>query len=188
MLLLPSQPGTTEPFAPSKNLQGYRELKLPGPPRRVRLGAMGMLLVAGELLGLAVYSTKLAPLVAPGLKTTPATMLFVFGIPIVLIAGAMFTVRMFRQGALIRTGAYSIGRVIFFRKSRSGLSRKKAIAYEFPVGRHKPMTGRGVDWTGKSSMDSSILVFYDPNDISRYVALCSTFWQVRTETGDFFRP
>jgi len=50
------------------------------------------------------------------------------------------------------------------------------------------MTGRGVDWTNEYKVDSSVLVFYDANDISKYVALCSTTWRVHSEDGLRIEP
>jgi hypothetical protein len=50
------------------------------------------------------------------------------------------------------------------------------------------MTGRGFDWSGNLTQGKPVIVFYDPADISRYVALGSTPWQVRTHSGEIFRP
>lgn len=114
-------------------------------------------------------------------------MLFLFAIPAFLAIAAKFTVQSFRHRGLLRTGSYSIGTVLAKEKPSLWSFGKSAIAFDFPVGGHKPMTGRGFDWTGKYSAHNPLLVFYDPSDISRYVAICSTPWRVPSHPGEVFR-
>jgi hypothetical protein len=120
--------------------------------------------------------------------TNDSQLLVVFAIPMLLTMAAKFMVQTLRHRTLLRSGCYSIGTVIAKQKPNLWSFGKSAVAFEFPVGGHKPMTGRGFDWTGKCSPGNPILVFYDPSDISRYVALRSTPWQVRTQLGEVFQP
>jgi len=50
------------------------------------------------------------------------------------------------------------------------------------------MMGRGTDWTRNYKSNKPVLVFYDPQDISRYVAFCSTGWRVRSTSGATLEP
>jgi hypothetical protein len=55
MLPLPLQPGTPEPFAPSKQLHAYRDLILQNPPRTVTLHSLGKLLLVVPLFMLWIF-------------------------------------------------------------------------------------------------------------------------------------
>lgn len=154
----------------------------------MRLGAHGMLVLAGQFLVLVVFPLDLVSMITTRWRPNPTRLLLFFGLPVIFVAGAIFISRIFQQRTLIRAGAYSVGRIISCQRRFTGRSRKAEIVYEFPVGGHKPMTGRGIDRTGKPAVDNPVLVFYDANDISRYVALCSTFWRVRTKDGKIFEP
>jgi len=50
------------------------------------------------------------------------------------------------------------------------------------------MTGRGIDLTDYYLKDMPVLVFYDPEDLSKHVAYCCTDWIVRLEDGTFLEP
>jgi hypothetical protein len=93
-----------------------------------------------------------------------------------------------RQRALLRTGTCCVGTIISQRKIGNGRHKQSEIIYQFPVGGHKPMTGRGIDGSKFYKLNMPVLVFYDPKDISRNVAICSTNWRVRTEAGYILEP
>jgi hypothetical protein len=188
MLPLPSQPGTPEPFAPSKQLLAYRNLKLQDPPRNVTLNSVGKLLLVVPLFMIWIFYLNLVAVLRHPWHTNEARLLLVFAIPVLLTIAAKFIVQALRHRKLLRTGSYSIGTVIAKQKPNLWSFGKSAIAFEFPVGGHKPMTGRGFDWTGKYSVNKPLLVFYAPSDISCYVALCSTPWRVPTHSGELSRP
>jgi hypothetical protein len=48
--------------------------------------------------------------------------------------------------------------------------------------------GRTRDRTDSYEKDMPILVFFDPEDISRNVAYCSTDWRVQTREGVWLEP
>ena len=108
---------------------------------------------------------------------------------VVLGFGLRAVLRAFWERKLLRFGACSTGTILTQQRTGGGLALKRPfIIYEFPVGGHKPMVGRGTDWTGNYKPNKPVVVFYDPQDISRYVAFCSTGWRVRTRTGTLFSP
>jgi hypothetical protein len=77
-----------------------------------------------------------------------------------------------------------VGRIIAQGMVRVGKHGKVSkINYLFSVGPGKPMSGHGIDDTSAFSKDMRVLVFYDPEDISRYVAYCSTYWRIQTDEG-----
>jgi hypothetical protein len=133
------------------------------------------------------YLTLVAVLRHPR-HTDPLQLLFLFAIPVLLAIAANFVVQCLRQRSLLQRGSYSVGAVLAKQKPGLWSFGKSAITFEFSVGGHKPMTGRGFDWTGKYSASKPLLVFFDPSDISRYVAACSTPWRVHLHSGDLFRP
>ena len=50
------------------------------------------------------------------------------------------------------------------------------------------MTGLGFDCTKTYTAGMSVIVFYDPDDISRNVAICCTGWRVQTLAGFTLEP
>jgi hypothetical protein len=187
MLPLPSQSDSPEPFRPSQQARSYRDLKLQDPPRTVTLSPVARPFLALPLLLLWFFYLNLVAVLRHPRETDPLQLLLLFSIPLVLAIVARFLVNSLGHRTLLRTGSWSIGTVLAKQKSSMWSFGKSAVAFDFSVGGHKPMTGRGFDWSGKLAPGKPILVFYDPSDISRYVALCSSFWQVRTHSGEIFR-
>jgi len=188
MLPLPTDPGAPEPFRPSQQLNAYRNLILQECPRMTSLSPIAKLALTLPLLLLWLFDVTLLNVLRHPRHTDPLQLLFLFGIPVLLAVAARFIVQSLGQRSLLQTGSYSIGTVIAKRKPSLWSFGKGVIAFEFPVGGHKPMTGRGFDWTGKYSANKPLVVFYDPSDISRYVAACSTPWRIRKHSGEIFRP
>jgi len=188
MLPLPTEPGAPDSFRPSQQRNLYRDLTLQDPPRNVTLSPVAKLALILPLFLLWIFYLNLVAVLRHPRQTDQLQLLFLFAIPVLLAIAAKFIVQSLRQRSLLRTGSYSIGTVLAKQKPSLWSFGKSAIAFEFSVGGHKPMTGRGFDWTGKYSANKPLLVFYDPSDISRYVAACSTPWRVRTHSGELFRP
>jgi hypothetical protein len=188
MLPLSTSPGVPEPFRPSQQRNAYRDLTLQAPPRNITLNPIAKLALILPLFLLWLFYINLVAVLRHPRHTDPLQLLFLFAIPVFLAIAAKFIVQSLRQRSLLRTGSYSIGTVLAKQNPSLWSFGKTAITFEFPVGGHKPMTGRGFDWTGKYSANKPLLVFYDPSDISFYVAVCSTPWRVRTQTGEIFRP
>jgi hypothetical protein len=188
MLPLPTEPGAPQSFRPGQRLNAYRNLILQDPPRDMTLSPFAKLALLIPLFLLWSFYLNLVAVIRHPRHTDQLQLLALFAIPVLLAVAARFIIKSIGQRSLLQTGSYSVGTVVA--KQRPGLWTlgKSAIAFEFPVGGHKPMTGRGFDWTGKSSANNPVIVFYDPNDISRYVAACSTPWRVRTQSGELFRP
>ena len=188
MATLPTGPGAAKAFRPGQRLNAYRNLMLQDPPRKVALNPMAKLALILPLFLLWIFYLNLVVVLRHPRQTDQLQLLALFAIPILLAVAARLIIKSMGERSLLQTGSYSIGTVVA--KQRPGLWSfgKSAIAFEFPVGGHKPMHGRGFDWTGKSSTNNPVIVFFDPNDISRYVAACSTPWRVRTQSGELFRP
>ena len=188
MLPLPTEPGAPQSFRPGQRLNAYRNLILQDPPRDMTLSPFAKLALIVPLFLLWIFYRNLVAVIRHPRHTDQLQLLALFAIPVLLAVAARFIIKSIGQRSLLQTGSYSVGTVVA--KQRPGLWTlgKSAIAFEFPVGGHKPMTGRGFDWAGKSSVNNPVIVFYDPNDISRYVAACSTPWRVRTQSGELFRP
>lgn len=188
MLPVPTEPGAPEPFRPSKQFHAYRDLQLQDPPRYVTLSPAAKLALIVPLFLLWIFYLNLVAVLRNPRQTDPLQLLFLFAIPVLLAIAAKFILQSLRQRSLLRHSSYSIGMVLAKQKPSLWSFGKSTIAFEFPVGGHKPMTGHGFDWTGKSSVNKPLLVFYDPSDISRHVAACSTPWRVRTHSGEIFKP
>jgi hypothetical protein len=153
------------------------------PPRLVTLALHGKLAAAALLFILWLFLWSCRPLLDRAGRANPVNILFFAIMLFVLLAfGLRAVLRAFWERKLLRFGACSTGTVLT--QQRIGnWARKSLIIYQFPVGGHKPMVGRGTDWTRNYKPNKPVVVFYDPQDISRYVAFCSTGWRVRTRTG-----
>jgi hypothetical protein len=163
--------------------------QLEPPPRHVELSLLGRIGAAGIAFFLVLLIRSFEPLLRNGRKIDPVDLAFfaavmVLGLPVV----SRMTVRSVLQRKLVKTGACSVGKVIFEQKTGGAIFKKTRVVFEFPVGGYKPMTGQGSDLTKSYKADAPVLVFYHANDISKYVALCSTVWRVRTKDGVLLEP
>jgi hypothetical protein len=116
---------------------------------------------------------------------------WLFPLLIVLSVSLFVFTEMFRElrnRPLLVKGECSSGKVISQRWVRSGRRKSNEIAYEFQVGGVMPMKGHGTDWTNQYCVNMPVLVFYDPDDISRNVAICCTRWRIRTREGILIEP
>jgi len=188
MASLPNGHGAAKPFRPGQRLNAYRNLMLQDPPRTVTLNPVAKLALILPLFLLWIFCLNLVVVLRHPRQTDQLQLLSLFAVPVLLTVAARFIVKSISQRSLLRTGSYSIGTVVARQKPGLWSFGKSAIAFEFPVGGHKPMSGRGFDWTGRSSSNNPVIVFYDPADISCYVAACSTPWRVCTKSGELFRP
>jgi len=166
-------------------LSGQLELS----PRHVELSLWGRIGGGGVALFLVLLIRSIEPLLQNGRHIDPVDLAFfvillVLGLPIAV----KMMVRSLLQRKLLQTGACSVGRVLFEQKTGGAIFKKARIVFEFPVGGHKPMTGQGSDLTKSYEVESPVLVFYNLNDISKYVAMCSTVWRVRTKEGVRLEP
>src|SRR5215469_11099978 len=163
--------------------------QLQKPPRQVELSLLGRMGAAGLAFFLAMLVWSFLPLVRNGRRVDPVDLVFfvamvVVGLPVAL----KMAVRSALQRKLLKSGACSVGKVAFEQKSGSAIFKRTRIVFEFPVGGHKPMTGQGSDLTKSYKAETPVVVFYDANDISKYVALCSTVWRARTINGEPLVP
>lgn len=162
--------------------------QVPPPPRAVALGLHGKLAAAALLLILWLFLWSCRPLFYRAGRTNSVDILFFAIMLLVVLAfGLRAAWRALWERKLLRFGACSTGKVVS--QQRIGnWARKSLIIYEFPVGGHKPMVGRDTDWTRNYKPNKPLVVFYDPQDISRYVAFCSTGWRVHTRNGALLEP
>lgn len=105
---------------------------------------------------------------------------------LVTIMSAMI-IQHFRELRLLQYGNCVMGRVVDKIKAGAGRRRRALIVYQFAVGPGKPMTAKGVDYKS-CSINSPVLVFFDPGRLESHVALCSTGWRVCDETSRPIEP
>ena len=162
--------------------------EVPAAPRAVILGLQGKLAAAALVFLFWLFLWSSRPLLDRSGRSNPIDILFFAIMLLVILAfGLRATLRAFWERKLLRLGACSTGKVISQQRIGNWV-RKSLIIYEFPVGGHKPMVGRGTDWTRNYTANKSLVVFYDAQDISRYVAFCSTGWRVRGRDGKALEP
>jgi hypothetical protein len=163
--------------------------QLEPPPRHVALSLLGRIGTGGIALFLVLLVRSIQPLLQNGRHIDPVDLAFFV---ILLVLGLPTAVRMIvwslLQRKLLQTGMSSVGNVVFEQRTGGAIFKKTRVVFEFPVGGHKPMTGQGSDLTKSYKADSPVVVFYDPGDISNYVALCSTVWRVRAIEGVLLEP
>ncbi|HTP69261.1 MAG TPA: hypothetical protein VMJ35_10195 [Dongiaceae bacterium] len=188
MLPLPTDPVAAKPIPPGQRLNTYRNLILQDPPRNVTLNPIAKLVIIVPLFLLWVFYLNLVVVLRHPRQTGELQMLALFAIPVLFAVLARVIIHTIAYRSLLRAGSYSIGTVVAKQKPGLWSFGKSMIAFEFPVGGHKPMTGHGFDWSGNLAQGKPVIVFYNPSDISSYVALVSTPWRVRTQSGELFRP
>ena len=155
-------------------------------PREVKIGDSTGLEVAAVFIILAVVTTACLS----GLRIK-SPFEFLFPLAIVLSIVSIVVSEIFtelRNRPLLVKGECSAGKVISQRWVKSGRTKRSKIVYEFPVGVGKPMRGHGTDRTGEYAVNTPLLVFYDPDDIARNVALCCTRWRIHTGDGSLLEP
>jgi hypothetical protein len=117
---------------------------------------------------------------------------FIPGIVVFLVAAAgLFFALVYgwRNRNVLRNGIFTVGTVVVQKNVSVGRGRSKSvITYRFSVGSGKPMLGKGTDHTETYYENSHLLVCFDPNDIARNLALCCTYWRVRTQGGELIDP
>jgi hypothetical protein len=161
---------------------------LESPPRRVRLSSQGTIAASGAILYMVVLVLGLGSIVRDGARLSPNMLLFFFALFVFSPVFVWAVVRILLEKKLLQFGSCSTGKVVDVHAERSRGSSRNKIRYEFPVGGHKPMTGHGPDKAGTYKVGSPVMVFYDPSDISKHVAICSTFWMVGGKDGQFLNP
>ena len=126
----------------------------------------------------------------PSIKTATLIQLtapaFVF-LCLVVVASAVL-IKDLRELRLLQYGNCVMGRVVNKIKAAGGRGRRILLVYQFAVGPGKPMTAKGSDFTKSCSINSRVLVFFDPDRLERHVALCSTGWRVHDESGRPIEP
>jgi hypothetical protein len=93
-----------------------------------------------------------------------------------------------RNRQLLQCGNCVQGRVVDRIRVGGGKQSKTMIVYKFAVGPGKPMTVKVEGYSGSCSVNSPVLVFYDPDRLERNVTLCSTGWRVCDENGRLIEP
>jgi hypothetical protein len=163
--------------------------QLEPPPRHVALSLLGRIGAGGVALFLVLLIRSIEPLLQSGRHIDPVDLAFFVILLVLGLPTAMrMIVRSLLQRRLLQTGVCAVGNVVFEQKTGGAIFKKTRIVFEFPVGGHKPMTGQGSDLTKSYKADSPVVVFYDPGDISKYVALCSTVWRATTKEGVLLEP
>ena len=94
----------------------------------------------------------------------------------VLIASIPFFVRrgMVRDQNLVENGAVAIARVTRQRNFKNNAT----IAYEFQDAAGKTISGSGNDLTRSFREGMTVPVFYDPQNSTRHVAACASFFEI----------
>lgn len=187
-VLFPDEMPTGEVEVP-KEPRERLNVEVEGPPRKVSLGLPGRMAAAALAAVFAAFAWSCVPIIRGGARSDSVDLLFFTGMLVIAMPIALrATFRAFWERKLLRSGACSVGRVTSLLKTGGWSRRKNIVFFEFPVGGHKPMMGRGTDWTRNYKENKPVVVFYDPEDISRYVAFCSTGWRVRTRAGPVLEP
>ena len=157
-------------------------------PRVVKMGwPIRVQIIVGILL-FALYAVWFNEAI-PRLKTATAARLAApfFVLVCLLAVASAVLLKDLQQLRLLQYGNCVMGRVVDKIKSASGRYRKPLIVYQFAVGPGKPMTAKGADYKS-CSINSCVLVFFDPDYLERHVALSSTGWTVCDDSGRPIEP
>ena len=95
--------------------------------------------------------------------------------------------RELRNRPILANGEFALGRVTS-QQDVGGRTRKSKIAYEFTDALGRTWTGKGYDSTKAYTANTSLIVFYESNDPSQNVALCTTVWRLRSNRGGLISP
>lgn len=95
--------------------------------------------------------------------------------------------REIRNRPILEDGEFVLGRVTS-QQDVGGKTRKSKIAYEFNDALGRTWSGKGYDTTKAYKENMSLIVFYEPNDPSQNVALCTTVWRLRSNHEGLISP
>ena len=95
--------------------------------------------------------------------------------------------RELRNRSILANGEFALGRITF-QEDVGGKTRKSKITYEFSDVLGRTWNGKGHDSTKAYTEHMSLMVFYEPDDPSQNVALCTTVWRLRSKHGDLISP
>jgi len=143
--------------------------------------------------GIAAVVLTLSGLIAVAMlsERSSAVSSWLFAVLAFLMAlsiGVKTCTELLRHRSILKMGKSCTGMIVSQRWVRDGRRSSNEVVYEFPVGGPARMVGRGIDRTRMYRVNMSVLVFYDPEDISRNVAFCCTDWRVRNQAGQILEP
>ncbi len=168
---------------------GQDILQVESVPRELELAWLAKITVSVCAVVLFLSTSSLVSLIPESRDSEPSALLFVVLVSsVVLVILGKFVSASLRDRAVLKTGKCCLGTIISQKMMGGGRHKRSRIFYEFPVGGHRPMTGQGWDLTKSYNVKMRVVVFYDPNDISRNVAICCTFWRVRSRAGYTLEP
>jgi len=158
-------------------------------PRIVKMGWPIRVQIIVGILFFALYLVWFNETI-PSLKTaTPVRLAApVFILICLLVVVSSVLIRDLRQLRLLQYGNCVLGRVVDKIRAAGGRGRRTLLVYQFAVGPGKPMTAKDTDYTKSRSINSRVLVFFDPDRLENHVALCSTGWMVCDESGRPIEP
>ncbi|HVB36392.1 MAG TPA: hypothetical protein VND42_04050 [Candidatus Acidoferrales bacterium] len=178
--------GTQDSSAQKRAEQYHFLVSLP-PPRPVRLGGRGQVLMMGSLL--LAFGLE-ALLISNLYGTWELTRSFAdfHGQEIFLtclavaVASVPFFVRggMARDQDLVENGAVTIARVT----GQRTFKMNSTITYEFKDATEKTVSRSANDFTRSFYEGMTVPVFYDPQNPKRHVAACSSFFEVTNPSKD----
>ena len=159
-------------------------------PRAVKMGwpikmeiAVYAIFAAGNLAWWTSGPAKLDKSVDSAERLVPVLAFFI----LITVVSAR-AIQEMRNRRLLQCGNCVQGRVVDRIRVRGGKRSRTMIVYKFAVGPGKPMTVKVAGYSGSCSVNSPVLVFYDPDRLERNVTFCSTGWRVCDEDGRVIEP
>lgn len=166
-----------------------RLLLLTPRPRVVKMGwPIRVQIIVGTLFFalFVVWFNEAIPNIKAASLVQLATPAFVL---LCLLAGASgVLIKDLRELRLLQYGNCVMGCVVGKIKAAAGRGRRILLVFQFAVGPGKPMTAKGPDYTKSRSINSRVMIFFDPDRLERHIALCSTGWRVHDESGRPIEP
>jgi hypothetical protein len=154
------------------------EVPRPRPVRMTRRGKTSVLVIATAFLVFALALVTMIALQPAGARrnSSPPPLTLVVGFPLGLLAlmGLVMQRALAREKELLGNGEVAMGRVTKQWAARNG----SGIQYEFTTPSGETISRMTTDSSRQLSHGMSLLVFYNPLEPKKQVALCSALYEV----------
>ncbi len=157
-------------------------------PRIVTMGWRDRIILLFVFLFLCVWTTLWTRAILESWRSQPNWAVFAILFLVIFASLWLYELRReLRNRPILANGEFALGRVTS-QQDVGGRTRKSKIAYKFTDAHGRTWTGKGYDTTKAYTENMAVMVFYEPNDPSRNVALCTTVWRLRSKNGDLISP
>lgn len=168
---------------PFRDVETRHQLEALPRPRKVTIAWRDRILLLFVFLFLCVWTTFWTKAIIDSWNKRTHWNIFAVSFLLLLLFIWLAQIRReLRNYSLLTDGDVALGRVTSQRTS-GGKNKRSVITYEFADSVGRTWNGKGDDSTKKYIENMAVIVFYDPYEPDKNVAVCTTVWRVRISDG-----